>query len=118
MSHEIPFEGIIMSINDLHTFSDELAATFSQFNTQGIIYLIENLLANICSEHSDYLISLLLQLAQSPEYEVQERALLILSYSMERFQPQQIIVLWELRTQFPNSGLIDFGTNISYFTTK
>jgi hypothetical protein len=118
MSHEIPFEGIAMSINDLHTFSDELSATFSQFNTQGIIYLIENLPANICSEHSDYLISLLLQLAQSPEYEVQERALLVLSRSMERFQSQQIIVLWELRTHFANSGLIDFETNINSFTAE
>jgi hypothetical protein len=90
----------------LHAFSDELGATFSPLNAQGIIYLIKSLPVNICSEHSDYLINLLLQLAQSPEYEMQDCALLVLLHSMERFQPQQIIVLWELRIQFANSGLI------------
>jgi hypothetical protein len=92
----------------LHAFRDELGTIFSQLNAHGIIYLIESLSVNICFEHSEYLnlISLLLQLAQSPEYEVQERALLVLSHPMERFQPQQIIVLWELCTQFANSGLI------------
>jgi hypothetical protein len=72
----------------LPAFNDELGTTVSPLNAQEIIYLIKSLPANICLEHSDYLISLLLQLAQSPEYEVQECALLVLSHSMERFQPQ------------------------------
>jgi hypothetical protein len=41
MSHEIPFEGITMIIDDLHAFSDELGTTFSSLNAQGIIYLIK-----------------------------------------------------------------------------
>jgi hypothetical protein len=83
VSHEIPFEGITIIIDDLHAFSNELGTTCSPLNAQGIIHLIESLSANIYSEHSDYLISLLLHLAQSPEYEMQERALLVLLHSME-----------------------------------
>jgi hypothetical protein len=104
----------------LHAFSNKLGITFLSLNAQGIIYLIKSLPVNIYSKHSDYLnlISLLLQLTQSPKYEVQECALLVLLHSMERFQPQQIVVLWELRTQFANSGLIDFETNNSSFRTE
>jgi hypothetical protein len=106
VSQEIPVEGMSIIINDLHVFSDELRRAFSPLNAQGIIYLIESLPANICSEHSDYLVNLLLQLTQSPDSEVQERAILVLCHSIERFQPQQIIELWELRTQFAESGWI------------
>jgi hypothetical protein len=49
VSHEIPFEGIAIIIDDLYAFRDEFGAIFSQLNAQGIIYLIKSLPADICS---------------------------------------------------------------------
>jgi hypothetical protein len=43
------------------------------------------------------------ELAQNLKYEMQNNALLVLGYLFEQFQSQKIIVLWDLRTQLPNS---------------